>query len=72
MKTKNNRIAFETFEEKIEYLVVYQEISGHLIYDVNLAGYFRQKTRFVADGYMMDSPSFITDRVQDSHKKQEF
>ena len=37
MVAKNNRDALETYKVKIEYLVGYQEISGHLIYDVKLA-----------------------------------
>ena len=58
----NNRIAFETYEGDVKYLVGYEEITGHLIYDVKLAENFRQKTRFVANGSFMDSPSFITYR----------
>ena len=40
MEMKNNRVAFKTYEGKIKNLVVYQEISGHLIYDVKLADNF--------------------------------
>ena len=40
-------------------LVGYKEITGHLIYDVKLAETFRWKPRFVANGNLMDSPSFI-------------
>ena len=60
MEIKNNRVVFETYKGKIEDIVRYQEISGHLIYDVKLADNFRRKTQFVADRYLMDSPSFIT------------
>ena len=56
----NNRIVFETYEGNIKDIVGYEEITGHLIYDVNLAENFRRKTRFVANGHLMDSPSFIT------------
>ena len=56
----NNRIAFETYEGDKKDLVGYKEITGHLIYDVKLAENFRQKTRFVVNGHLMDLPSFIT------------
>ena len=55
----NNRIAFETYEGDVKYLVGYEEITGHLIYDVKLAENFRQKNRFVANGHLMDLLSFI-------------
>ena len=40
MEMKNNVVAFENYEGKIEDLVGYQYISGHLIYDVKLAENF--------------------------------
>ena len=60
MKMKNNRVVFETFEGRIEDLVGYQEISGHLVYNVKLGENFQQNTRFVSDMHLVDSPSFIT------------
>ena len=56
----NKRIAFDTYEGDVKYLVGYEEITGNLIYDVKLAENFRQKTRFVANGHLMNFPSFIT------------
>ena len=41
MEMKNNRVAFETYKGKIEDFVGYQEISGHLIYDVKFAENFQ-------------------------------
>ena len=41
-------------------LVGYEKITDHLIYEVKLTENIRQKTGFVANGHLMDSPSFIT------------
>ena len=60
MKMKNNRVVFETFKGRIEDLVGYQDISGHLVYNVKLGENFQQNTRFVSDMHLVDSPSFIT------------
>ena len=60
MEMKNNRVAFETYKGKLEDLIGYQEISGHLIYDMKFAENFRRKTWFMADWHLMDSPLFIT------------
>ena len=57
---KNNRVSLELYKGKLENLIGYQEISGHLIYDVKLAENFRLNTRFLADRQLMNSPSFIT------------
>ena len=60
LEMTNNRIAFETSKGDVKDLVGYKEITGHLIYDVKLAENFRRKNRFVANGHLIDSPSFIT------------
>ena len=60
MEMKNNRVAFEMYKVKVEYLVGYQEVSGCLICDVNIAENFRRETQFVADGHLMYYPAFIT------------
>ena len=57
---KNNRVEFEMYEIKIEDIVGYQEISGNLFYDIKLTENFWRNNRFVVDGHLMDSPSFIT------------
>jgi len=43
MEMKNNRIAFEDFDGKIQDLKGYEQISGHLIFDVKLSENFRRK-----------------------------
>jgi len=57
---KNNRVAFETYNGKIEDLVGYKEITGHVVYDVKLAENFRRKARFCADGHKLETPAFLT------------
>ncbi len=57
---KNNRVAFQTYDGNPEDLVGYEEISGHLIFDVKLAENFRRKVRFVADGHLVETPASIT------------
>ena len=39
----NNRVAFETYEQDPHKLVGYQEIIGHIVFDVKLAENFRRK-----------------------------
>ena len=40
MEMKNNRVAFETYDGDPEDLIGYQEITGHLIFDVKLSENF--------------------------------
>lgn len=56
----NAMVAFEWFEGKIEDLIGYKQITGHMIYDVKLAENFRRKSCFVADGHMVKTPASIT------------
>ena len=56
LELTNNRIVFETYEGDVKYIVGYEEITSHLIYDVKLSDNFRRKTQFVANGNLMDSP----------------
>ena len=60
MEMRNNRVAFETYDGDPEELVGYQEITGHLIFDVKLSENFRKKARFVANGNKTDAPVAIT------------
>ena len=53
LEMKNNRVSFEEYDGKIEDLVAYEQISGHLIFDVKLSENFRRKVRFVADGHLV-------------------
>lgn len=60
MEMKNCRVAFESYTGDIKDLVGYEEISGHLIFDVKLSENFRRKARFVADGHLVETPASIT------------
>jgi hypothetical protein len=56
----NNRIAFEEHEGSIEDLVGFEEITGHLVFDVKLSEGFRRKARFCADGHKTKAPASVT------------
>ena len=60
MEMTNNRCAFEYYGGNSSELVVYEEITGHLIFDVKLSENFRRKARFVADGHLVETPAPIT------------
>ena len=60
LEMKNVRIAFEKHEGKISDLDDYQEITGHLVFDVKLGENFRRKARYCADGHKTEAPSAIT------------
>ena len=60
LEMKNNRVAFEEYDGKIEDLVAYEQISGHLIFDVKLSENFLRKVRFVADGHLVETPASVT------------
>ena len=57
---KNNRVAFEEYDGKIEDLVAYEQISGHLIFDVKISENFQRKVIFVADGHLVETPASVT------------
>ena len=40
LEMKNKRVSFEEYDGKIEDLVAYEQISGHLIFDVKLSENF--------------------------------
>ena len=56
----NNRCDFEHYEGNTSELVAYKDITGPLIFDVKLSENFRRKSRFVADGHLVDTPASIT------------
>ena len=55
----NNRCAFENYEGNTNELFKYEDITGHLIFDMKLSENFRRKARFVADGHIVETPSSI-------------
>ena len=52
--------AVEKFHGDISQLSDYQEMKGHMIFDIKLGENFRRKARFVADGHLTDPPSSVT------------
>ena len=60
LEMKNNRVAFETYDGRVDDLIGYEEITGHLIFDVKLSENFRRKVRFVADGHLVETPASVT------------
>jgi PAS domain-containing protein len=60
LEMKNNRVAFEEHHGDVSKLIGYEEITGHIIFDVKLSENFRRKARFVADGHRVETPASIT------------
>ena len=56
----NTRYAFEHYEGNTSEVVAYEEINGHLLFDVKLSENLRSKARFVADGLLVVTPASIT------------
>eukprot|EP00980_Cylindrotheca_fusiformis_P001039 scaffold282_cov121-Cylindrotheca_fusiformis.AAC.1 len=57
---KNIRVAFEEHEGDPNDLIGYQEITGHLVFDVKLGENFRRKARYCADGHKTAPPASVT------------
>eukprot|EP00980_Cylindrotheca_fusiformis_P019278 scaffold6593_cov83-Cylindrotheca_fusiformis.AAC.1 len=56
----NIRVAFEEHEGDPNDLIGYQEITGHLVFDVKLGENFRRKARYCADGHKTAPPASVT------------
>ena len=54
------RVGFEIYNGDPKDLVGYEEIRGHLIFDVKLVENFRRKARYVAEGYRTSTPPGVT------------
>lgn len=59
-KMKNCHIAFEEHQGEMSDLDGYQEIMGHLVFDVKLGENFRRKAQFCTDGNKTEAPVVIT------------
>ena len=58
---KNVRLTFEVWEKYIsELLPVYQNITCHIIFDVEMSKNFRRKALFVPDGHKTKTPAAMT------------
>lgn len=60
LEMKNNRSAFEEYDGNVDELIGYQEITGHIIFDIKLGENFRRKARFVADGHKTETTVSVT------------
>ncbi|MEM7375799.1 MAG: hypothetical protein AAF587_44825, partial [Bacteroidota bacterium] len=60
LEMRNCRIAFEEHQGDMAELDNYQEITGHLVFDVKLGENFRRKARFCADGNKTEAPAAVT------------
>ena len=52
--------AVDEHEGNVNDLVGYQEITGHMIFDVKLGENFCRKARYVANGHKTDTPASVT------------
>ena len=60
LEMKDVRVAFEVFGGDTKELVGYEEINGHLVFDVKLGENFRRKARYVGEGFRASTPSSVT------------
>ena len=60
LRMTNVRIAFEEFDGDPHSLVGYTQITGHLVFDVNLGENFRRNARYCADGHKTGAPASVT------------
>ena len=60
LEMKNAHIAFDTYKGDPNKLVVYQEITGHIVIDIKLGENFRRKPRYCSDGHKTKSPAALT------------
>ena len=59
LEMANVRVGFEVYNGDINDLVGYEEIKGHLIFDVKLGENFRRKARFVGEGFKASTPASV-------------
>ena len=60
LEMANVRMAFEEYEGDPADLIGYQEITGHMVFDVKLGENFRRKARYCADGHKTETPASVT------------
>ena len=60
LEMKNVRVGFEVYEGDVKDLVGYEEIRGHLIFDIKLGENFRRKARYVGEGFRASTPANVT------------
>ena len=56
---RENRLAFGTYEGNIEDLIKYEELTGLMIFGVNIGENFRRKARYMANGNLVETPLCI-------------
>ena len=54
------RTATRLFDGDPKSLIGYQEITGHIIFDIKLVENFRRKARYVDGGHKTDTPPHVT------------
>ena len=60
MEMANVMMAFDEIDDPSKLGKEFNEITGHLIFDVKLGENFRRKNRCVADGHKTSAPSAVT------------
>ena len=60
MEMINNRCDFKNYDGENSEFIAYEDITGYLILDVKLSKNFRRKSRFVADGNLVETSESIT------------
>ena len=57
---KKVMVAFEEIDGNPHELQGFQQITGHLVFDLKLSEGFRRKARYCADGHKTKPPSSVT------------
>jgi hypothetical protein len=56
----NVRVAIKEYDGDSQSLIGYTQITGHLLFDVNLGENFRRKARYCADGHEARALALVT------------
>ena len=67
LEMKNVRIDYETYGGYPNGLVGYQEITGHIVFDIKLGETFRRNARYCAGGHKTKSPAAMIYSTVVSH-----
>ena len=54
---RENNVTFDTYEGNVEDIIEYEELTGHLIFDMKLRETYRIKVRFLANGNLVETSS---------------
>ena len=60
LEMRDVRIGFEVYDGDVNKLIGYEEIKGHIVFDIKLGENFRRKARYVGEGFRASTPASVT------------